>query len=164
MKKIELNKVLNGLVSKQLLTTKGQGRGMKYLLSELFNEYIRNSVNNEIISVNSRANSVNNKDNSVNSDVNIVNNYDEMRSELFEISKPARERKRLSPSVIKQIIIEMCSVRPVSVKELSDFLNRNDHGIRINYITPLIEEGKICPLYEGQKNHPKQAYETVKQK
>lgn len=175
---------LNGLVSKQLLTAADQGRGTVYYLSKIFNNDMSSTVieNNSAGSVVNSAITEDNSavmgDNSANNGVNcavtenkIVDNVtdyknksDEMESKLLEISKPAREKKRLSPNVMKQIIIKICSIRPIGVKELVNYLNRSHSAIRIEYITPLIEEGKIRPLYEGQKNHPKQAYETVKQK
>ena len=93
------------MVDSGLLNPDGQGRGMKYFLSELFycnpenNE--DNSVNNEDNSVNSEGNSVNNEEGSVNNEGNSVNNEDnspidkETMEQLKNISREAREKKRL---------------------------------------------------------------------
>ena len=121
------------------------------------------SVNYGANSVISEPNSVNNGYYSVNSEQNSVNSDDDTMSILLEISKIAREKKRLDDiNKIKEIILKLCEIRPLMLKELSDLLNRNSDGIRNNYLSPLIEEGKIRLLYSEQTNHPQQAYITVK--
>lgn len=118
---------------------------MKYLLSKVFFE---NIVNNE-------ENSVNNEENSVNMDA-------ELEKKLWDISEIAREKKRIDPAEMKKLILNLCDIRPLTLKELAELLGRTEDGIRNNYLGQLKDEDKIRLRYPGQINHPKQAYITVK--
>lgn len=64
---------------------------------------------------------------------------------------------------MKDIILRLCEVRPLMLKELAELLWRSQEGIRNNYLSPLAEEGRIRLRYPGQINHPQQAYITVKE-
>lgn len=134
-----------------------------------------NSVNNQPISINSGVYSVNIEGNYVNNDLNSVNNHlnsvnnepsssdpDKEKSEidekLWNIAELARKKKRLPPSVMENIILQLCAQRPLMLKELAALLERTPDGLRNNYLGKLIEEGKIRLKYPDQPNHPKQAY------
>jgi ATP-dependent DNA helicase RecG len=120
-----------------------------------------NSVNNEIDSVNNGSDSINNELNSVNSLSDSVNNElssDEMDEKLWNIAELARKKKRLPPSVMENIILQLCAQRPLMLKELAALLERTPDGLRNNYLGKLLEEGKIRLKYPDQPNHPKQAY------
>lgn len=150
-----------------------------------------NSVNNESDSYNSDFNSVNNKYNSYNNDDNSVNNETEngvesfvleeeeymqpeavytesevqeedMEEVLWRIAELARKKKRLSPSVMEEIILQLCAQRPLMLKEFAYLLERTPDGLRNNYLAKLLDKGKIRLKYPDQVNHPKQAYLIVK--
>ncbi|MBV7271651.1 hypothetical protein JMF89_04010 [Clostridiaceae bacterium UIB06] len=153
---IEANKILSMLIDKNLLEAEGQGRGTRYLLSDKFNltPYIDdNSINNIQNSINSNANSIINNEDSINNDESL---YDK----LSDIAKLAINKKRLDVNTMDNIIVEMCRVKPMELKELSKLLNRNDVGLRNNYLNRLVKENRLKLLYPGQINHPKQAYLT----
>jgi ATP-dependent DNA helicase RecG len=126
------------------------------------------SINSGVYSVNIEGNYVNNDLNSVNKHLNSVNNEpsssdpDKEKSEidekLWNIAELARKKKRLPPSVMENIILQLCAQRPLMLKELAALLERTPDGLRNNYLGKLIEEGKIRLKYPDQPNHPKQAY------
>lgn len=136
-----------------------------------------NSVNKTPISINKDDNSVNSEDNFINKDPDSVNKHlnsvnnglsssdsdkDKEKSEidekLWNIAELARKKKRLPPSVMENIILQLCALRPLMLKELAALLERTPDGLRNNYLGKLIEEGKIRLKYPDQPNHPKQAY------
>ncbi|MGX1901262.1 ATP-binding protein [Thermolongibacillus altinsuensis] len=141
---------------------------------------IESSVNKELESVNKGLNSVNNDQNSVNKtqdsinkDLNSVNNSvnkadhtehgsekEEIEDELWKLAELARKKKRLSPAMMEQIILQLCAKRPLMLKELAQLLERTPDGLRNNYLAKLLSEGKIQLKYPDQPNHPKQAYMT----
>ena len=165
----EIGKILAILVDKGLLVSDGQRRGMKYFLSDIFRGNDTqilgvNSVNNDPNSVNSEGNSVNSGDSSVNSEQCSIKIDDKMTKILEDISKEPREKKRIGDiNKMKEITLKLCEVRPLTLKELAELLKRSSDGIRNNYLSPLIEEGKIRLMYPGQLNHPQQAYIAVKE-
>ncbi|MFD3450488.1 ATP-binding protein [Microbacteriaceae bacterium 4G12] len=84
-----------------------------------------------------------------------------IESELWEIAELARKKKRLNPSTMEAIIIELCKKKPLMLKELAYLLDRTSDGLRNNYLAKLLQAGKIQLKYPGQPNHPKQAYIIV---
>lgn len=84
-----------------------------------------------------------------------------IEAKLWEISELARRKKRLSPNVMEQIIVELCNQKPLMLKELADLLGRTPDGLRNNYLAKLLTKGKVRLKYPNQINHPKQAYIAV---
>lgn len=145
-----------------------------------------NSINKEFNSVNNDVNSINNEFNSVNIEYNSVNNEEnhplleeppiflehtetieeqqenviaeDVERVLWEISEIARRKKRLSPSKMEEIILQLLMNKPLMLKELSQLLERTSDGLRNNYLAKLLQEEKIQLKYPDQPNHPKQAY------
>ena len=127
-----------------------------------------NSVNSGVDSVNNDTNYVNKKADSINKKIYSVNNEpsssdsnkekSEIDEKLWNIAELARKKKRLPPSVMENIILQLCEQRPLMLKELATLLERTPDGLRNNYLGKLIEEGKIRLKYPDQPNHPKQAY------
>ncbi|GKU83843.1 transcriptional regulator [Niallia sp. NCCP-28] len=87
---------------------------------------------------------------------------EEMDKKLWEISELARRKKRLSPSVMEDIVINLCSQKPLMLRELARLLARTPDGLRNNYLAKLLDKGKIRLKYPNQPNHPKQAYIIIK--
>ncbi|OAA85395.1 RNA-binding domain-containing protein [Clostridium coskatii] len=155
---IEVNKILSSLIDKKLLKTEGQRRGTIYLLSNMFNHssYLNeNSINSEMNSINKELNSINNSDNS-------INNNEDIQKKLVNIAKKIENKKRVNLSLMEDIILELCEVKPMKLSELAKLLNRNGVGLRSNYLNKLVKQNKLKLLYPGQINHPKQAYVTDK--
>lgn len=138
-----------------------------------------NSVNKNFNSMNNELNFINNKDNSVNNEeddlileelpifLEPTENIDEQQEdviaedvekELWGISEIARRKKRLSPSKMEEIILQLLMKKPLMLKELSQLLERTSDGLRNNYLAKLLQEEKIKLKYPDQPNHPKQAY------
>lgn len=77
--------------------------------------------------------------------------------ELEAIAEPARKRRRLPPEQRSAIIVRLCATTPLSVKELSELLDRSEAYIG-DAIRPLVNDGQITFLYPDQPRHPKQKY------
>ncbi|MBB5355523.1 hypothetical protein HNR43_001495 [Anoxybacillus mongoliensis] len=123
------------------------------------------SVNIGLNSVNNENNSYNKEQNSINNSPNFVNNEEETNidQELWSIAEIARKKKRLAPTKMEEIILQLCAHRPLMLKELAYLLDRTPDGLRNNYLGKLLAEGKMRLKYPDQPNHPKQAYITNKQ-
>jgi predicted transcriptional regulator len=78
---------------------------------------------------------------------------------LEELARPAREKRRLNPAVRDQLITELCSRTPLSVRELAQLLDRTE-AYTGDAIRPLLEVDRLTFLYPGQPRHPKQRYLT----
>jgi hypothetical protein len=78
-------------------------------------------------------------------------------AQLQEIALPARERRRLPPEVRSRIIVNLCRVAPLSVKDLSILLDRSEAYVG-DAIRPLVTTGALTFLYPDQPRHPRQKY------
>ncbi len=77
--------------------------------------------------------------------------------ELEAVARPARERRRLDPSVFARLMVDLCSIAPLSIRELSTLLARSDAYVG-DAIRPLVANGQIGFLYPEQPRHPRQRY------
>jgi len=125
-----------------------------------------NSLNSVLDSVNKQPNSVNKGSDSVTNKPKSVNNENgedrmEIDESLWQMAELARKKKRLHPTIMEQMILQLCSIKPLMLKELAHLLDRTADGLRNNYLAKLLEEGKVQLKYPEQPNHPRQAYMTT---
>lgn len=88
--------------------------------------------------------------------INLSNLTLEIKENIAEIAS----KKRADVKLMEKIILHLCSLKPLELKELARILNRNDVGLRSNYLNRLIKENKIMLPYSRKINYPKQAYHT----
>lgn len=81
---------------------------------------------------------------------------------LLAIAEEARKKKRISKKAMEQIILALCSIKPLALKELASLLNRSVDTLRKEYMNRLVEEGELELLYPESISHPQQAYKTSK--
>ncbi|MCM3738069.1 hypothetical protein M3215_20340 [Bacillus cytotoxicus] len=176
----DINKVLSGLVEKQLLQTSGQGRGTKYELSEKFYKQAssinfrgnENDLGGNIENPGGNENDLGgNIENPGGNENDLRDNSNEETSQdrkedvedkLLAIAEEARRKKRINKKAMEQIILALCSIKPLALKELASLLNRSVDTLRKEYMNRLVEEGELELLYPESISHPQQAYKTSK--
>lgn len=80
-----------------------------------------------------------------------------------EIRNKISKLKKWSPSSeMESLIIELCSVKPLSLSEISSLLSRKPVSIRYQYIIPLLKHGMLFYTIPEMLNHPNQKYTTKK--
>ncbi|MGX2961925.1 ATP-binding protein [Peribacillus sp. JNUCC 23] len=127
-----------------------------------FNDVL-NSYNSEVHATNEGKTNIevsNSTNGSEEEEIN-VSSPKEIKEILWEISELARRKKRLSPSVMEEMIVRLCAYKPLMIKELADLLERTPDGLRNNYLVKLLNKGRVRLKYPNQINHPRQAYITV---
>lgn len=114
-------------------------------------------------SLNSRANSsLNSRGGSLNS-----RGADALNSRAISLPKDLEEKlakigKRSKPEAMKELIIELCNLGPMSLQELANILKRKPSSLRYLYVNSLIDEHKLFHTIPEMLNHPDQKYTTVK--
>src|SRR5215217_844357 len=79
----------------------------------------------------------------------------EIRNLLTHLGKRSGGRQD-----IEQLILQICKVRPFTVKELSALIGRHVKHLQVSYLKPLIVKGELKYTIQDMPNHPDQAYIT----
>ena len=148
---VTATKELKYLLQNELIIQNGTRGGAYYTLAMKIQQNENNSITNEGNSVPNEGNSVPNEGYSVPNE-----------QELLKIAVVARKKQRLKSAEMNELILKLCDIKPFTLKELSELLNRKPDPLRKKYLSKLVSEEKIKLLYPNQINHPKQAYMTVK--
>ncbi len=62
---------------------------------------------------------------------------------------------------MREIIIDACKVKPLSLSNLAKYINRNPDNLRLYYVSKMVDEGVLKLLYPDEPNHPNQAYKAT---
>lgn len=94
---------------------------------------------------------------------------DALNSRAITLPKDIEEKlakigKRSKPEAMKELIIELCDLGPMSLQELANILKRKPSSLRYLYVNSLIDEHKLFHTIPEMLNHPDQKYTTVKNK
>ena len=162
---------LHDMCKKGLLEQKGQSRSSYYIAGAKFvNDTDSNHLNrrgdgeNSIgDSLNSRGKGVlNSRGDSLNSrGKGALNSIGQQLPIILE-ERVAKLGKRAKPEEMKELVIELCKLEPMSLLELANTLKRKPSSLRYLYINPLIESGKLFYTIPEMRSHPDQKYTTVK--
>ena len=163
---------LHDMCKKGLLEQKGQSRSSYYIAGEQFvNGRVDDSLNSIAAGENSNAigeNSIGDSLNSrgkapLNSRGEFLNSRGQQLPKILE-ERVEKIGKRAKPDEMKKLVIELCSLKPMSLLELANILKRKPSSLRYLYVNPLIESGELFYTIPEMLSHPDQKYTTVKNK
>ncbi|HDR7915085.1 TPA: AAA family ATPase, partial [Bacillus wiedmannii] len=77
---------------------------------------------------------------------------------LLQMTEHVRSKKRVKRDQMESLILQLCSVQALSIKEIANLLNRSIDTIRKDYVYPLVEQEKLETIYPENFSHPQQAY------
>lgn len=132
-----IGECLKRLVQKGWLQQSGRSRGTSYTLSNY-------SDLGQLSLLPSSVHSVSNSDDQL----------------LFGIAEPIRSQGRSDPQLLRDIVLQLCSGRYLSLRQLAKFLGRSSETVRTHYIAPIVLEGLLELRYPNQPKHSQQAYRT----
>ena len=138
---------LHDLSSKELIEQKGQSRSTYYIAGEKLVNCIANGENNRADGENNIADGENNRD---------------LPKELLE--KCRSLKKWESSKKMQNLIIELCTFKPLSLADIASLTNRKPFSVRHLYLIPLIKRGMLFYTIPEMLNHPDQKYTTVNNK
>ena len=79
---------------------------------------------------------------------------------LSEIAGPVRTRGRLPATRRNDIIVRLCTLAPLSLRQLADLLGRSEPHMR-DVLRPLLASGRLRFAYPDQPSHPRQQYRAA---
>ena len=180
----DITRLLQDLVAKGFLAKHGYGRWASYRLAERLagsrhkeegtpeitpgdsRHSGENSSHSRGNSSHNSGNSSHNTGNSSHSGGNSSHNEgdaslsEQFDSVLLKIAENARAKSRLTPEAMRDLLVELCAVRELTLDEIGRLLQRNPAGIRNRLLRPLVQSGRMELRFPQEPNHPKQAYKT----
>jgi ATP-dependent DNA helicase RecG len=79
---------------------------------------------------------------------------------LLEISKPAREKKKLTPELTKLVLRRLCDGRFLTAEQLGSLMDRRKEKLQENFLAAMVGNAELQLRYPDQPTHPEQAYRT----
>ncbi|MFZ4628470.1 MAG: hypothetical protein ACOYNR_09105, partial [Blastocatellia bacterium] len=79
---------------------------------------------------------------------------------LREIAKPARDKKKLIPSLTQQIIRQLCDGRYLTAEQIGSLMDRGKEKLQKNFLAEMVQNEELELLFPDQPTHPDQAYRT----
>ncbi|MCA7948194.1 putative DNA binding domain-containing protein [Burkholderia vietnamiensis] len=68
---------------------------------------------------------------------------------------------KMKPEALRELILELCAIEALSLRDLAALLDRSPDFIRMQYIRPLVVEGLIVPEFPDRPRHPAQRYRRI---
>lgn len=81
--------------------------------------------------------------------------------ELRQVAAPVAEAKRTRPETLQKTLLRLCAGRFLTLRELSELLNRTTKNLGERHVAPLVKAGKLELRYPNVPNHRLQSYRTV---
>lgn len=86
---------------------------------------------------------------------------DDTHERLLAIASKVRETKRISSATLQNVLVGMCSLKPLSLKEMAKLTNRQDETLR-DIVRTLLDSSRLFYLYPERPSSPKQMYTAKK--
>ncbi|MDO8947724.1 MAG: putative DNA binding domain-containing protein [Desulfocapsaceae bacterium] len=144
----DITRILQGLVGKKALTQEGQGRWIRYRLPVSLK-----SLHKDVDTVHKDVHSVHKVGLTLLSESAAA----ELKT-LNRIADTARKNKRLPPTEMEQLVLQLCFGRWLTRRQLAEILQRNPDGLRSRFLTPMVEHGLLRLRYPDKPNRTDQAY------
>ena len=148
----DLSNLLSGLVSKHLLYQEGMGRGTIYFLGETriddaFEAFVAKDSEDSSGGLGVSSGGLKASSGGLN--------------KLQTIAEPVASKRKASKELVTDTILQLCTLQPCSLDELSKLLNRSPNVIRKDYLQPMVQSRKLKYRFPTIPNHPEQGYITV---
>lgn len=130
--RVDITKLLQGLVRKKLLVPEGFGRGTRYALPDI----LANGGSSEANGGSSETDS--------------------------EIVTQVRTSQRAATDLVERAILTLCAKRFLTPAELAAALNRRPKTLQNSYLFKLVARGDLEQRYPENRTHRNQAYRAAK--
>ncbi len=75
----------------------------------------------------------------------------------WRIAAPVRTRQRVRPEVMRETILSLCD-EFLTLQQLATLLGRNAKGLQEDHLKPMVRDGMLHLRYPTNATHPQQAY------
>ena len=145
--RVDITRMLRGLVRAGLLTADGVGRGTRYSLAHSAPP-IGSPHKDEAPPASSPHKAAG------------LDVGSEQASEQLALIALVRQGERAKPEVLRQAILSLCEGRFLTIQQLAQELNREVNKLRDRHVSPLVVEGRLTLRFPQTPRHPEQSYRT----
>jgi len=75
-----------------------------------------------------------------------------------QIAAAAQVGKKMPKATMEEIILALCAIDWLTLRNLAHLLNRKPDYLRNHFIVPMVKEGRLELKIPETVNHPQQAY------
>ncbi|MFM9971190.1 MAG: ATP-binding protein [Burkholderiales bacterium] len=155
--RVDITRLLQGLVRRGYLVPQGVGRGTSYRLGDAQtggSEAI--SLDKEVAPlISSPHKEVAPLISSPNTDT--TPDFGALRI----LAEPIRSAQRASPAQVRQTLLRLCRDHFLTLKELAELLGRTAENLRDRHLAELVKTGKLELRFPAQPTHPEQGYRSM---
>jgi ATP-dependent DNA helicase RecG len=76
------------------------------------------------------------------------------------MAKPARDKKKLIPSLTRTIIRNLCHGHYLTADQIGTLMDRGKEKLQKNFLADMVQDQQLQLRYPEQPTHPEQAYRT----
>ena len=142
--RVDITRMLRGLVKSGLLDQEGAGRGTRYTLAG------NDAMGDENTPHKPPTPPINTPLSDVMGD-----------EELLAIAAPVRGTKRTNPELMQKTLLMLCTGRFLTIQQLADLVGRETEKLRDRHVSPLVEAGFLEMRFPAMTRHREQAYRAV---
>jgi len=147
--RVDITKLLRGLVRKRLLVPEGIGRGTRYTLLEATEPV-----------ANGGSSLANDGSSPANDGSSPVNDGSSMEEDAVVVQ--VRNSKRADVALVEQAILALCAQDFQTAVQLGTALNRSPDRLKNAYLFSMAAEGFLEQRYPENRTHRNQAYRTAR--
>jgi ATP-dependent DNA helicase RecG len=156
----DATKVLSSLRTRELLVMMGTGRSAWYQLGPIAAGRTESEgVHTQSLTSNSEGLRMNSEDPKIESEA-LGPILPQVWQELEELADRARKQGRLGTVDRDNLIVALCAIAPLSLKQLAGLVGLSQPHLR-EVLRGLVASKRISFLFRGQPNHPRQRYVGV---
>lgn len=82
----------------------------------------------------------------------------ELLHRLHEQSQIPREKQRVKPEMMQDVLLALCSGHFITRTCLAELVSRDADSLRTQYLTALVAKGELALAFPQNPTHPRQAY------
>lgn len=161
--RVDITAMLRGLVHRKLLVPEGVGRGTRYTLGAGSSVVTPPDLGRHPPDLTGHPPDLAPSPPDLSDHLPVLAGQDHEATQddaLLTLAKPIRESGKAPKELVRKTILELCTGRYLSLRELSDLLGRTREALRDGYINPMVKEGALQRRYPDSPSRRDQAYRT----
>jgi ATP-dependent DNA helicase RecG len=142
--RVDITRMLRGLVRDGLLTSEGVGRGTRYRVS-----------GEEAPPIGEAAPPIGEAAPPIGEAAPPIG--EALRARATRV----RDAKKVPEDVLRAVLLDLCTDRFLTIQQLAELMGRNAAKLRDRHVRPLVAEGLLVARFPGVPSHPDQAYRSA---